>query len=263
MPSADLVPTLVVAALYGVGIPLYIFLAIRASRTRKAVQRGDDLWAISRILGGEVLPYETAFEGPVVRFDTQGHPSYCRQWLLFEGRSTVVTTFECRAGFRGFFEATSLRALRYPSRSPRFRVLRTSSGFQLVTTSTGWAENLLDAGLREILREIGRRCRRARVQLTADRFLLEVESRLSLREISETVGFLGRIAALAGTAEFSAGISFVGNLAVGIQGRCPVCCQPLEPPGVSCGHCRAPHHRDCWAYWGRCAIFGCRGRQAA
>jgi len=49
-------------------------------------------------------------------------------------------------------------------------------------------------------------------------------------------------------------------------GVCPVCCTRLTEPLVRCGRCRAPHHRECWEYLGRCAVYGCEpkpGRRAA
>jgi hypothetical protein len=42
-----------------------------------------------------------------------------------------------------------------------------------------------------------------------------------------------------------------------LTGRCPICAQGLREPLIRCDRCRAPHHRDCWEYLGRCAVFGC------
>jgi len=41
--------------------------------------------------------------------------------------------------------------------------------------------------------------------------------------------------------------------------QCPVCSNPMNAPVLYCGACRTPHHKDCWAYNGQCAIYGCRG----
>ena len=41
---------------------------------------------------------------------------------------------------------------------------------------------------------------------------------------------------------------------------CPVCGHPVDQP-KPCPRCRTPHHEDCWAYAGGCAIFGCESRQ--
>jgi hypothetical protein len=41
---------------------------------------------------------------------------------------------------------------------------------------------------------------------------------------------------------------------------CPVCGHPVAEALFPCPVCRTPHHRDCWRYFGGCAIFGCRTR---
>lgn len=47
------------------------------------------------------------------------------------------------------------------------------------------------------------------------------------------------------------------------RGRCPVC--RCSGPGdwVACPDCDTPHHADCLAYVGGCAIYGCRARPFA
>ncbi len=43
---------------------------------------------------------------------------------------------------------------------------------------------------------------------------------------------------------------------------CKVCGQPIEDgPRMTCGRCRAPHHRDCWEFVGGCSIFGCSSKE--
>jgi len=39
---------------------------------------------------------------------------------------------------------------------------------------------------------------------------------------------------------------------------CPVCGHAVDDESLPCPTCRTPHHRDCWKYFGGCAIFGCR-----
>ena len=41
---------------------------------------------------------------------------------------------------------------------------------------------------------------------------------------------------------------------------CPVCGQEVAREVLPCPACRTPHHRDCWRYFGGCAIFGCQTR---
>lgn len=41
---------------------------------------------------------------------------------------------------------------------------------------------------------------------------------------------------------------------------CPVCGHGVVEESLECPTCRTPHHRDCWKYFGGCALFACRGR---
>lgn len=245
------------------GVPaLIVYQIIMTRRTRAAIARGDGLAKIAPALGGEVTR-DPSFDGPVVRFVTQGITAWCHQWMLFDSKPDIVTTFECRLGFQGFFQATSTRALRYPSRSPRFLALDPVASFQIVTTDYRWARELLDSGLREILRDFQGWRRRCRIQLAADRFLVEVESRLGPAAAVDVARLVMRVAALARASRLSAGVTFVGDVDLGGHARCPVCGQLFNVAGIRCGSCKVPHHADCWDYWGRCAIFGCRGRRIA
>ena len=57
-----------------------------------------------------------------------------------------------------------------------------------------------------------------------------------------------------------------GESAERAAGLCPICTTVLKEPVVRCPRCRAPHHRECWDYLGRCAVYGCEpkpGRRAA
>lgn len=57
-----------------------------------------------------------------------------------------------------------------------------------------------------------------------------------------------------------------GVLMERLTGRCPICTTALAEPLVRCGRCRSPHHRECWDYAGRCAVYGCepvKDQQAA
>jgi len=249
--------------LYFLGaIAFFGLLFWRGRDARAAVARGDGLIRIASALRGE-LARDPSFDGPFIRFKTQERSTYCYQWLLFEGRTDIVTSFECRIGFRAFLEATSEQSLRYPTRFPRFREIEREASFRIVTTDVLWARETLDAGLRGILAEFGHRRPRARIQLAVDRFLVEVESSVSPEEAAALAKVIAQVAALSRATDLSAGVTFLEGVGVGLNGRCPVCGEPFEIAGVSCAQCKVPHHSDCWAYWGRCAIFGCRGRRIA
>lgn len=262
MRSDDIVGLICSFFYLGGIVLLFVLLTWIGRRARAAVARGDGLLRIAPTLNGEVTR-DPGVEGPYIRFKVGNIPVFCHQWLLFEGRSEVVTTFECRVGFRAFFEATSHRAKRYPSRSPRFREMPIESSYRIVTTDAAWAREILDSGLRSILAEYSGWWRRARIQLAVDRFLVEVESALTPDQAADAARVISRLVALAHASKFSAGVTFLDGVEVGIRGRCPVCGQTFEGTGVSCALCKVPHHSDCWAYWGRCAIFGCRGQRIA
>ena len=44
---------------------------------------------------------------------------------------------------------------------------------------------------------------------------------------------------------------------------CKVCGEAIvDGPGVFCGTCKTPHHRDCWEFVGACSIYGCNGKRS-
>lgn len=226
------------------------------SRVLEEVSRGEGLVRIAEVVGGSV--YFTAhYPRPFVVFEANGVLSFFHQWML--SPLQAVTTIESRVGFPGFLEATTHDSLRPPSLSPRFRALAEADGFAIITTDAGWAGDILGAGLREILGILRQENRRTRLTLAADRFAIEVEDRLIPLEVRTLVACMKRLAALSRVPALTAGVTILGEVVVADHGRCPVCRQAIAPPGIPCPVCRAPHHADCWQYWGRCAIFGCRG----
>jgi hypothetical protein len=44
-----------------------------------------------------------------------------------------------------------------------------------------------------------------------------------------------------------------------LEAACRVCGTAMEPdrPLVACNKCQTPHHKDCWAYIGKCSILHC------
>lgn len=43
-----------------------------------------------------------------------------------------------------------------------------------------------------------------------------------------------------------------------ISGHCPVCRSTISTGRTLCPSCETPHHKECWEYNGKCAIFGCK-----
>ncbi len=51
----------------------------------------------------------------------------------------------------------------------------------------------------------------------------------------------------------------VSILRAGPSGTCSLCRGPVLADPRGCPRCGARYHAECWAYLGRCAIYGCRG----
>lgn len=56
------------------------------------------------------------------------------------------------------------------------------------------------------------------------------------------------------------GIEFVGVEDSPLVDRvnCQICGEEILTEMVFCRQCQTPHHRECWEYFGRCAVFGCQ-----
>lgn len=66
-----------------------------------------------------------------------------------------------------------------------------------------------------------------------------------------------RISAFAGAVE----IVHTGPAAE--ASNCLICAQAIhDATQMACTTCETPHHKDCWEYNGRCALFGCGGTRA-
>ncbi len=246
------------AIFFGSFIGFVFFAICWASRTRDEIARGVGLIDLARAVGGSVVSV-ASYPNPFVVFRTAGAPGCLYQWIL-RGRE-VITTVESRVGFPALLEASTPGSRRLPSRQLQLRVLRSAEDADIVTTDLTWANQTMEAGLREILRTLGSLTPRARITLATDRFTIEVEDRVLPCEMPALVALLDRLALLRHTTP-SVGVTIVGEVDVADHGRCPVCSQTFVTPQVCCRQCKAPHHADCWAYLGRCAIFGCRGAVA-
>jgi hypothetical protein len=56
------------------------------------------------------------------------------------------------------------------------------------------------------------------------------------------------------------GIEFVGAEEAQLVDHvhCQICGEEIMTDMVFCRQCRTPHHRECWEYFGRCAVFACQ-----
>jgi hypothetical protein len=71
---------------------------------------------------------------------------------------------------------------------------------------------------------------------------------------------------LAVAQQINEGIDIVSAGAAAVEDAgppiCKVCGEAIVVPGVLCGTCRTPHHRDCWEFIGACSIYGCNGKRS-
>jgi hypothetical protein len=68
---------------------------------------------------------------------------------------------------------------------------------------------------------------------------------------------------LRGLVETPAGIAFLGETKVEVDGRCPLCEHALGADVRFCAACATPHHADCWDYFGGCTTYACGGTRGA
>lgn len=57
--------------------------------------------------------------------------------------------------------------------------------------------------------------------------------------------------------EEAAAIELVSIVAPEQAPRCKVCGERVILDRIDCRRCETPHHRDCWEYNGRCAVYAC------
>lgn len=54
----------------------------------------------------------------------------------------------------------------------------------------------------------------------------------------------------------------VASGAMSLRGSCAMCGAAFRSPPLSCSRCATPHHRDCWEFLGRCAVYACGSSDA-
>lgn len=256
-------PTLAGLLGYALMGGLLLILLLRPWWRKRRLLRAEDLDRTAAELGGEVAK-DPSSEYPFVRFTIAGARAYFVRWAIGAEALAVSAVEVCLPGGT-FFEATGRRSRRFPSRSPRFLELVDSDGrFRLVASDPSWARDFIERGGGDLLDRLGRDLPGpVRVQVTAVRFVVEVEASVDPATAARLAAFAEELAGLLADPATSAGIEIVAVSVDVAAARCPVCALPAEAPLLSCGVCRVPHHRDCWAYLARCAIFGCGGKTAA
>jgi hypothetical protein len=124
-----------------------------------------------------------------------------------------------------------------------------------------YARRLLAGGVRAAVVMLSRIRRVGGLDIQFGGGGLRIRKRMVLDKPSELSAFVRHSleifdqALLAG----STGIEFVDHLQaqVLVDAKCPVCGDLITDQLVFCARCKSPHHRDCWAYNGKCATYAC------
>jgi hypothetical protein len=246
---------------YAGGGALFLALILWPRWRRRQLLHAPDLDDLAQRLGGEVAR-DPSTEYPFVRFQIRGARAFFVRWTV-GGDASPVSTVEVCAPAGGFFEATGHGSRRFVTRSPRFRELPPLRRYRLVASDSGWARGLLDRGAARLLDDLDDAFPGApRVQVTAARFTVEIEAALGADDAARLRSIAERLLVLVRDPADSEGVEILATRFDPGAGRCPVCALPAEPPLLLCAACRIPHHRDCWTYSARCAIFGCGSKAA-
>jgi hypothetical protein len=248
---------------YGVGYPViivfFVVLWVRLNRLQARLRQGDLLESLARELDLPVSRDPSA-PMPFLKLEVGGLRAYFSLWPFGSSSMRVISMLEIRVGCEGFFEATSRRGHRGPTVTTRITAIDTFSGYSIMTSQPSWARRILERDWMSALSGLEATLRAPlRLQLTPSRVTIEAERLLdgpALRALLEGAGRLLDLLHLSATTE---GVDILDSTHSAETGRCPVCGVRAEP-AVACGACHTPHHADCWAYLGRCGIFGCGGR---
>ncbi len=109
-----------------------------------------------------------------------------------------------------------------------------------------------------------------RLSITLGANVLRIEAPVVVPDHADLIGFVRQgdsvaravFSALGHPVGADAGVRVLdaGPLVLA-EGSCRVCGDPIKVPPVLCKRCRTPHHRECWEYFGGCAIFACNTRE--
>lgn len=132
-----------------------------------------------------------------------------------------------------------------------------------------WIRQVLDPGMRDLVRAVGEigpggwgrpdvrlEAGPSGVSLSVDRNLVDAPEDLNL--FVERGLRLFRLLRAGPVAE---GVKILSADECTVEGKCPVCANPLGASPHRCPTCATPHHADCWGYFGGCATYAC-GRKS-
>jgi hypothetical protein len=263
--TADLVGALVQVGFYvlfyGSLGSIVLWVTWKEYARRRTLKRGRDLSRFAEALEGEVV--RTGHEFPFVRFQRRGLRGFFLKWVMGSS-DLIVSGFEICAGSEAFLEASARSSRRALTRFPRAIELTGPPGFRLVTTDAPWARQLMERQLARLLQQLQSLAGApVRVQFTPARIRLEVERAVEPHQAEPLLAGLDSLLDLLGAGIDPRGVRILSTAFDPSKGRCPVCGQTAGAEPVLCPACSAPHHGDCWGYFGSCGVFGCGRRRPA
>lgn len=121
------------------------------------------------------------------------------------------------------------------------------------------ALQFLSAGVQWHVDRLSRLLGSGDIYLSIDRGTLLVRKRSVIRDRAELEQYVRLCLELYEQAMLTqtAGIEFVDGPGPDGPPKCRVCGEEIVRDMVLCRRCTTPHHRDCWHYYGACAIYAC------
>jgi hypothetical protein len=241
-------------------LPVLVIFAILATLAARAAQRKrrDAMFEAARPYGGRLAPgsylgfdrIDLAMNGVSGCLSTspgaKNTPPRTRlDFAVHAAGRLRVTPQGAMLGLRKFFGAQDLQV-----GDAAF-----DPAFQIESSPPEFAKAVLTDAARGAL--LGLRPYNVAFEALPGRVILEVRALLA-PDVAKIAFFLQSGAALLAAVGASSG---EGAAAPVDPDRCPTCGSPFDSLSVSCAHCGARQHLDCWGHVGGCAAYGCGGRR--
>src|ERR1043166_49380 len=133
--------------------------------------------------------------------------------------------------------------------------------FMVQGSSEGWVREVLDPETRRRIAALGSSGsywggNEVRIEAGLDGIVISC-NRHMVSDRSKLYFFLDHAIAIVRRIRTpsAAGILFFPTEDGAVRCECPVCATALDASARRCSSCRTPHHRECWDYFGGCAIY--------
>ncbi len=258
-------------------IYLLNFWKARGGRRRPKVdgrfprERLKLLGAVAGPLGAEVVADPLAYRFPFLKTRPPDRPAALLLWPAdLETRdpgAPYVVRYEAPVSGGRYLEAWPLGSLFPPTRVNMATpdVKTGDAGFDgrylVRTDDAAFARAFLSDEARQAIAEATGLGAGGRVRVEVDglRLRLQKEEQLATAGELEALARVGRrlLDRVRGAVEDLGAVQFYDSPTVPAEASCPICGTALKTGRVECRRCRTPHHRECWDYNGRCAMFAC------